>query len=292
MRTMLDIGKRGAESVDIESPTPAVHLTEGIEQFEPIIRQFKTEAVEVDTDSGIKKTIRMHRLLVDHPMVFGLLFNMAPYEPIVYARKGQQRAVLGMISPNYDETGSFRRPSISVLPLIVPRPLILSGNDLLPDAETATMLAGSAHAEGPGVGSHNRPPLKDYEDNLTIIGAVSLDKNTILDKNGNHTHLDVRRSTSVANGLTNGTLGNVFQPDGDKLAGFGGYGMPLVFEHGSTQHDDAILIPEGFLQKEQAYGVYYKEASKIALGATLGIMYERQGQQEFTDKLRRIAEAA
>jgi hypothetical protein len=292
MRTILDIGKQGAETFELETPTPDNLAIEGIERFESILRQFSTEQIDVDTDLGTKETIRMHKLLLSDPQVFGLVHAMAPYEPIVYARKGQKEAVMGMLSPNYDETGSFRRPTISVLPLTTPYPLTSKGGELLPASEMATMLAGSAHAEGVGVGSHNNPPAKDYEDNLTFIGAVSLGQSTILDKDGNHTHFKVRQKTTIANSLTDGTLGNVFSPSGDNLAGFSGYGKPILFSQANSQPTDAIFIPAKFLQKEQAYGVYYDQAADITLGAGLQVMYERQGQQAFTEQLRRIADTA
>ncbi len=292
MRTILDIGKQGAETFDLETPTPSRLAVEGIEIFEPIISPFRTEPLDADTGNGIKETVQMHELRLSDRLVFGIVHAMALYGPVVYARKGQDKAVMGMLSPNYDETGTYRRPSISVLPLVTPYPLISKGGELLPPPEVATMLAGSAHAEGPGVGSHNKPPVQDYEDIFTILGAISLGKDTILDENGNHTHFKVRQRTTVANGLTDGTLGNVFEPNGDNLAGFSGYGMPIIFRWGNTQPTDAIYIPAKFLPKEQAYGVYYDQAADIALGAGLQAMYDRQGQQAFTDQLRRIADTA
>jgi hypothetical protein len=292
MRTILDIGKQGADTLDIEAPTPSRLAIEGIEIFEPIISPIETESINVDTDRGIKEPVDMHRLRLSDPVIFGIVHAMALYAPIVYAQKGQERAVMGMLSLNYDETGTYRRPSISVLPLVTPYPLIKKGRELLPAPEMATMLAGSAHAEGPGVGSHNRPPIQDYEDTFTLLGAISLGKDTILDENGNHTHFKVRKRTTVANSLTDGTLGNVFEPNGDSLAGFSGYGMPMIFRWGNTQPTDAIYIPAKFLPKEQAYGVYYDQAADIALGAGLQVMYGRQGRQAFTDQLKRIADTA
>lgn len=288
MPTILDMGERGRETTSIEAPTPStLTAKDGIEIFEPIFKSWPTEPMDVETSDRTKETIHLHELLLSNPDIFSLLIAMAPYEPSVYARKGQERAVEGILTLNHND------PSVLyVLPLIEPYPLTKKGNELLPAAETTTMLAGSAQAERPGILSHEKPPTQDYEDTLTIIGAVSLEKNTILDENGNHTHFAVRQKTTLANGLTDGSAGNVFKADGAHTAGFRGYGMPISFRFGSTEPTDAIYIPKEFLPKEQAYGVYYKEAADVALGAALQIMYQRIGRQRFSDQLRRIASAA
>ncbi len=286
MRNILDIGKEGAEFIDVAVPRPSVAI-EDMQHFTSIVDRFPTSKIESEVNDGTKRNVEVHTLLLNDPQVFGLVWEMAMYEPIVYARKGNRMA-MGILSPNFDEHGTHRLPAIKVLPLKTPYPLISRGTDLLPDARMATMLAGSAHAEGKGSGGHDKPPEKDYEHKLTFIGAISLGKSTITE-NGQHVQHAERTRTSVATGLTNGSLGNIFVADGDRTADFPGYGVPLTFQQGVAQPTDAIFFPKGFLHSEAAYGVHYVDASRIAYGASLQIMHQRLGRQAVSDQLKQIA---
>jgi hypothetical protein len=289
MRNILDIGKQGAEFIDVAAPSPSVAV-EGVQRFTPIVDRFPTTTIESEVNDGTKRSVEVHTLLLNNPQVFGLVWEMAMYEPMVYARKGN-RTAMGILSPNFDEHGSDRLPTVKVLPLKTPYPLISRGTDLLPDAQMATMLAGSAHAEGKGSGGHDKPPEQDYEHKLTFIGAISLGKNTITE-NGRHIQHAERTRTSVATGLTNGSLGNIFVADGDRTGGFSGYDIPLTFQQGAAQPSDAIFFPKGFLHNEAAYGAHYTDASRIAYGASLQIMYQRQGQQAVSDQIKQIGRTA
>lgn len=289
MRTILDIGQQGAEFMDVAAPTPSVAV-EGVQRFTPIIDRFPTSRIESEVNDGTRRSVEVHTLLLDNPQVFGLVWEMAMYEPMVYAKKGN-RTAMGILSPNFDEDGADRLPTIKVLPLKTPYPLVSKGTDLLPDAQMATMLAGSAHAEGKGSGGHDKPPEQDYEHKLTFIGAISLGKNTI-SENGRHVQHAERSRTSVATGLTNGSLGNLYVADGDRTGGFTGYGIPLTFQQGVVQPTDAIYFPKGFLHNEAAYGAHYTDASRIAYGAGLQIMYQRQGQEVVSDQIKQIARSA
>jgi hypothetical protein len=289
MRNILDIGNQGAEFMDVVAPSPSVAV-EGVQRFTPIVDRFPTSRIESDVNDGTKRSVEVHTLLLNNPQVFGLMWEMAMYEPMVYARKGN-RTAMGILSPNFDEYGTGRLPGIKVLPLRSPYPLVARGTDLLPDARMATMLAGSAHAEGQGSGGHDKPPEQDFEHKLTFLGAISLGKNTIM-QNGRHVQHAERGRTSVATGLTNGTLGNLYVPDGDSTGGFTGYDVPLTFQREAVQQTDAIFIPKGFLYNEAAYGTHYTDASRVAYGAGLQILYERQGQQAVSDKIKQIARVA
>jgi hypothetical protein len=289
MKNILDIGKQGAEFMDVAAPTPSVAV-EGVQRFTPIVDRFPTSRIESEVNDGTKRSVEVHTLLLSNPQVFSLVWEMAMYEPMVYARK-DNRTAMGILSPNFDDEGAYRLPIVKVLPLKTPYPLISRGSDLLPDAQMATMLAGSAHAEGKGSGGHDRPPEQDYEHKLTFIGAISLGQKTITE-NGRHVQHAERTRTSVATGLTNGSLGNLFVADGDRTGGFSGYGVPLTFQQGSVKPTDAIFFPKGFLHNEEAYGAHYTDASRIAYGAGLQIMYQRQGQKAVSDQLKQIAKAA
>lgn len=272
--------------MDVTAPTPDIAV-EGIDRFTPIIDRFPTTRIESDTDDGTKRNVEVHALLLHNPRVFGLVWEMAPYEPIVYARQGN-RTEMGILSPNFDEYGETRLPSIKVLPLQTAYPLVRRGSDLLPDARMATMLAGSAHAEGKGSGGHDKPPTQDFEHKLAFLGAVSLDRKTIM-QGGSHVQHAERRRSSVATGLTNGALGNIFARNGEQSGGFNGYGTPLVFQQYATKAADAIFFPKGFLHHEVAYGAHYIDAARIAYGASLQIMYERQGRRAVSDKLKQMS---
>jgi hypothetical protein len=289
MKNILDIGKQGAEFMDVAAPMPSVAV-EGVQRFTPIVDRFPTSKIESEVNDGTRRSIEVHTLLLNNPQVFGLVWEMAMYEPMVYARKGN-RTAMGILSPNFDEHGSDRLPTVKVLPLKTPYPLISRGTDLLPDAQMATMLAGSAHAEGKGSGGHDKPPEQDYEHKLTFIGAISLGKSTITEK-GRHVQHAERTRTSVATGLTNGSLGNLYVADGDRTGGFDGYDVPLTFQQDAVQPTDAVFFPKGFLHNEEAYGAHYTDASRIAYGAGLQIMYQRQGQQAVSDQIKQIARSA
>jgi hypothetical protein len=280
------MGEQGAEFMDVEAPRPLVAV-EGIQRFTPIIDRFPTTTIESEVNDGTKRNVEVHTLLLNSPQVFGLVWEMSMYEPIVYARKGD-RAAVGILSPNFDEYGVNRLNTIKVLPLRTPYPLVAKGADLLPDVQMAIMLAGSAHAEGQGNGGHDKPPELDYEHKMTFLGAISLGRDTIT-QDGKHIQHAERRRTSVATGLTSGSLGNLYAPDGDRMGGFTGYDIPLTFQEGSVQSTDAIFIPKGFLHNEQAYGTHYVDASRVVYGAGLQILYQRQGQRAVSDQIKQIA---
>jgi hypothetical protein len=289
MRSILDIAKQGAEYIDVAAPVPSVAV-EGVQRFTPIIDKFPTIKLQSEVNDGTKRSIEVHTLLLHNPRVFSLIWEMAMYEPLVYARKGT-RTAMGILSPNFDEQGALRLPKVKVLPLKTPYPLISRGSDLLPDARMATMLAGSAHAEGRGSGAHDKPAAQDYEHKLTFLGAISLGKNTITE-NGRHVQHAERTRTSVATGLTNGSLGSIFGEANEKSGGFSGYDVPLTFDQGSVQPTDAIFFPKGFLHNETAYGVHYTDASRIAYGASFQIVSERLGRRTVSDQIKQLGQTA
>lgn len=285
MRNIVDIGKQGAEHVDIDTPGPH-QLVTGIEPYLPVIEKFPVTKIEAEINDGTKKSIEVHSLLLNNPQVFGLAWHLAMYEPIVYAQQAD-RTVMGILSPNFDEHGQQRRPSLKIIPLKQAYPLIQQGTDLLPDAQMATMLAGSAHAEGAGVGSHAVAAERDYEHKLAIVGSISLGRNSIT-ADGKHMQHALRHRSSVATGLSDGSLGNIFTADGQRTGGFPGYGMPMIFHPDTAQSTDTIYLPKGFLNSERAFGAYYTDAATIAYGASLQIMYDRMGQGLVNSQMAQI----
>ncbi len=285
MKNIIDLGKKGAEHVGLESPTPGL-VVSGIEPYIDVINRLPVTKIEAETGVGTKKDIEVHTLLLKNPKVFQLMWQAAVYEPIVYARQGNKTA-MGILSPNYDTNGDNRLPSIKVLSLARPYPLISEGGELLPDPQMAIMLAGSAHSEGKGSGGHDKPVDQDYEHKLAITGAVSLGRTSITE-GGAHVQHAVRDRSSVATGLSNGSLGNLYVPSAD-TAGFSGYGEPMIYHQDKVGVHDAIYFPKGFMNSEKSFGVHYTDAARIAYGAGLQILFDRKGQQSVNDSISRIA---
>jgi|GEM_PF-3239392 len=287
MKSILEIGKRGAEHMDVLAPVP-VGL-KGVEPYVAVLSKFPVERLEVEINDGTRRDIGVHNLRLGTPRIFDLIHRLAPFEPIVYAKQGP-RTVMGMLSPNYDVKGENRQSSVKVIPLITPYPLVaISNHNVVPDARMAVMLAGAAHAEGQGSGSHNVPAMEDFEHKLAMYGAVSLDRATILDGAGQHKNHSVRAVGSVATGLTDGTLGNIFQPGGQETGDFTGYGEPIIFRPGSTTPEDAIYLPESFVASELGFGAHYDEAAQITYGAAVQVLHDRLGQSAVSSRILAMA---
>jgi len=270
MRNIVDLGKQGAEKMpDLHVPQAEV-LPDDIGSYVAFIKTLPRRNIQADTEDGIKKTVEMRPLVLGNTFMFELAHRLAPYEPMVYAQQGN-KAAFGMISPNYDNEGADRLPSIKIIPLGKPYPLTSS---LKPDARMATMLAGAASAEAQGVGGHTGKVSDDFEHKATILGAVSLDDPTIALEHRNH---EVRRKSSLATGLTNGQLGNLYIHN-DSFSEFHGFGEPMIFEKHTVSNSDVIYFPDSFLDSEEAFGSHYIDASRIVLGAGLQALHERHGR--------------
>lgn len=272
MRNILEIARQGedrlsddikiAESVDLAS----------LERFSATVKRFPRQQIETELDSGVKQAIGVYTLLLANRQVFELLRGAAVLEPIVYART-QGRRVMGMLSANYDEDGRNRLPTLKIIPLQRPYPLT---SNQQPDARMATMLAGAVSIERAGVGDHSGLVSADPEHRSTMYGAISVDKPSIAISHKNH---QVRRTNSVATGLTNGQLGNLFAPD-YATSDFPGFGDPLEIRAEAVGPEDAIFIPESFVDGNnlESYGVIYDDAPRLMLGAGLQVLYERRGR--------------
>jgi hypothetical protein len=207
---------------------------------------------------------------LNNPIVFSWAHELATYEPMVYARVGNKTS-MGMLSLNYDTTGTDRLSTLKIIPLQQAYPL---NSNLDPDAAMATMLAGAVSAERAGVGSDKGVIASDFEHQATILGAVSLgDPNRAI----SHANHGVRKSgSSVATGLANGSLGNLYVPD-RAGSGFTGYGDPVIIDQITAQPGDMLMIPDRWLDSEAAWGGTYDDASRIMMGAGLQVLHNRQG---------------
>ncbi len=243
--------------------------------------RFPRQKLQVDfagdiTQSEETREVAVRLLVLGSSQGYSLAHAMATYEPMVYLQHTGGQAQLGMLSGNYATTpttgleasGYGRLPSLKFIPLAEAYPL---NSDLLPDARMATMLAGATSAERAGVGSELGNPAKDFEHRATILGAMSVGDSSIATSHANHA---VRQSSSLATGLTNGRLGNIYVPNG--LSEFPGYGKPI--EISREQAGSAIIyVPDSFLESEnnEAYGVSYAGADRVMLGAGMQALYDR-----------------
>ncbi len=283
--SIVEQGKRGAEHLG-DAPVPqAPHIDTELGAYENIIKGFRlVKLPDQEVADGAKHDVQVRPLLLSEPPVFALVHAMAEYRPMVYASRHGRPAVMGMLSPNYDAHGKVRLPSIKVLPLKQALPLTTKQ---LPDANMAVMLTGAANGEGVGVGTHAGGAAHDFEHRNTMAGALSLDDPSIAIDHKNH---EVRKNqSSVATGLTNGELGDLYIPD-ESNDGFPGFGEPIVFNAATIHAKDKIFIPDSFLGSAEAYGAYYgEEASRIFMGAGLRTLQQRRGDQIF-GQLDRLAE--
>lgn len=281
MRTIVDLGKAGAERLDGFTGPKTEQPATQLDVYLGFIKNFPRQVIEADTSDGVKKSVEVRTLLLSNQHVFQLVHELAVYEPMVYAHQGG-KTVFGMLSPNYDGEGKDRLPSIKVIPLQKPYPLT---SDLKPDARMATMLTGATNAESKGIGGHSGPVAGDFEHRLTILGAISKDDYSIA---LNHTNHAIRQDSSVATGLTNGKLGTLYEAD-KTVSDFTGYGNPLNFHQGKTAPSDAIFLPDSFLSSPEAFGPYYDDASRLMLGAGLQVLYEQRGNG-VADQISRLGE--
>lgn len=270
MRNILDIAKHGGEQLDMDIRVANTADISGLDKLAGTLRRFPKQQIEAETAAGVKKNIGVHTLLLSNVKVFELLRQAAVFEPVVYAR-AHGREVMGMLSANYDEKGISRLPFIKIIPLKNPYPLTSKQQV---DPRMATMLAGAASGERRGVGGHGGKVSRDPEHLNTIYGALSLNQPDIAISHKNH---QIRRSSSVATGLTDGRLGTLFAPD-RALSDFPGFDNPLTIHPGAAGKNDAVFMPESFIDNLDSYGVTYDNASRVMLGASLRILYERRGQ--------------
>lgn len=243
-----------------------------------------------ETDNGIIEDIDVRLLPLDNPQGFRIAHRLAAWEPVVYARQGNNPAVMGMMSANFDNQTDMRSNDIRIIPLLRPRPLTAEGK---PHAESAIMLAGAVMLERAGVGL-DQPgvAMAEPEHKLTLSGALSLDNPAIAIAHRNH---DIRQAGgSTAQALTSGDLGTLYAADNAQY-GFNGYGEPLVFRLGQTQPNDMLMIPDSTLGEGEYWGSSPAMAEvsplRVMHGAGLHILGQRTGAMEaVADRLRRLAD--
>ncbi len=265
MKSILDIGKSGADQLDdwIEPGSPTQPgVNQELAQISGILKKFPRARLEAEVDDGTKRSVDVRAIAMSDSRVFELVRSYASYEPMVYLGNNRQPAVMGMLSSAHDSHGESRLPMIRFFPLKNAYPLT---SKALPDARMATMLTGAVGLERAGVGGHSGNIAKDPEHRLTVIGAVSLGNPLIALRHDNHA---VRKTSSVAAGLTEGSLGRIFEGSTDMDPNFQGFAQPLILDP-KLAMTTTLYIPDSFLESETAYGGFYTDAVRITTGAGL-----------------------
>lgn len=291
MNKITDYGARGAEHLESYTAPKIQEIDPTFQSYVNIVKQFPKVNLEDDASDGSKRPLSAHALPIGNERVFELLHAFSVYEPLVYLGTNGQKASMGIMSPNHDDHGHSRNPDLKIIPLFTPYPLNVKGQyDLTPDARMMTMLAGAAHSESAGVGGHGDVD-NDLEHRATILGAISIGDSSKAISHANH---DVRRQNgSVVSSLSNGQLGNIFAPNTSEND-FTGFGQPIVISKETAGKKDFVYIPESFVGSESAFGVTYKDADRIMLGAGLQALYSRNpdnglGRSIVGDQIKNIA---
>ncbi len=282
MRSIIELGKQGGDNLgNYDTPGAIETDTELLMMLTGIKEAFPQQIIEAETDEGIKRSLGVRVLPLYKSNVFALAHRLAAYEPMVYAQSGGRR-VMGMLSANFNESGEYRLPSIKIIPLQTAYPLT---NTLKPDARMGTMLSAAVGGERQGVGGHTGRVASDLEHKATILGAVSVGDASLAISHANH---GVRSTSSVATGLTNGTLGNLYEKN-DSVSDFPGYGSPLTIHEATAAPTDMLFIPDSFLDSEEAFGGYYAGAPRIMLGAGQQALYLRHGTAVIRNQIAAIS---
>ncbi len=279
--SIIELGKQGSENLALDV-TLGLAADQPLHDMISVIRRFPKLQIDAETEVGVLRPVDTRMMPLANPKVFELCHQLATYEPILYATDGS-RTVMGMLSVNYDTTGTHRQPTLKLIPLATAYPLT---SKLDPDARMATMLAGAVSAERQGVGNDGGIVAEDFEHKATILGAISVGDSGLAVSHANHA---VRASSSVATGLTDGRLGNLYVPD-SAVSDFTGYGEPIVIDPAAVGAADMLLIPDRFLDSEAAWGGTYDDAPRIMLGAGLQVLYGRQGSGAIQSQVGALAE--
>lgn len=283
MKHILDIAKQGA---DLGGQHTEVQAAPGPAVNDPTLRRirqtllsdrFPKTTLQVEyagslTRSEESRSTQVRPLRLANPQIYQLAHMFATYEPMVYLQTNSQApARLGMLSANFSTatlqtSGSYDRlPAIKFIPLQMAYPL---NTKLLPDARMSTMLAGAVGAERAGVGSEANIGT-DFEHRATILGAISLNDVRIATSHASH---DIRANSSIATGLSNGRLGNLYTAG--NLAEFPGYGQPVNITRESAG-EATIYIPDSFLESDESLGISYAGADRYLLGAGIQSLHDR-----------------
>lgn len=244
MINITDVGRKGAEQVGelkiLKKPD-----TNGVDGFVDGLRSLKTTKLEVRTADGVLMPVEVTPIPVAGRGI-SLLGKLSLLQQTGYMHDSSG-VRHGMLSPNYDYTGRNRKDSIRFMP--TNDGFTIKNGVWLPDAQHTLMLAGATSLESEGVGSDHH--AIDPEHKAGVYGATSLGD---MSKAINHAQHGVRKSgMSIAEGLTNGVLGNVFARG--SIDGFDGFDVSNDY----TGSEGAVFyIPKSYLESpDQTMGAYF-----------------------------------
>lgn len=248
MNTIVDYAKQGVEGVGELARNNRPEINNFSNLINGLLRVPRT-IIEADTADGVKKSLEVVGIPVSGERSMQLLRMLSISQAPGYLGTGN-RTVHGMLSPNYDESGERRKNTIRFQSVI--GGFTIRNGVWLPEPNNALYLAGATGLETQGSGSHSRPHSIDPEHKLTVYGAASVGDISVAKKHAQH---DLRkRGGSVARGLSDGSIGNIFS--GKSIEGFSGFGEPIELT-GNEKPTANFYIPVGYLDNpEQAFGAY------------------------------------
>ncbi len=272
---MIAAGQRGAEQLG-DLTAPANVVSDHVDQYLAYMLALPMTRAEVESDAGVRTTVETVVLRLAGVQQFEFAKILATYEPTVIARVGDV-AVHGMLSPNYDAHGHSALPTIKVIPLNEP---LIHGRSGLPDAGGVAMLGGAVSLERPGVGSHDNVVGQEIEHRTTSLGAISLGRPEIA--LGHAQHNVRKKGSSVATGLSNGTLGALFQPT--LRTDFQGYGEPIIISD-TNRAQAEILIPKSYIDHpDQAFGAMVTvDTTRVMIGNGIVNLVAQAGESAVAD---------
>lgn len=274
MKHLIDQGQRGAEQLG-NLARPDTGLVAPVDPFLDALKQLPTTTVSVERDDGVKVSIEVVPLSLKSEQTKRLVHVLAAYEPTVFARVGGWEGQ-GMLSANYDEHGGQRLPAIKVIPLNEP---LLHDSRGIPDAGGVTMLGGAVSLERPGVGGHGGDVSKEVEHRASVLGAVSVGRPELAKDHDQHS---VRKAgSSVATGLTDGSLGNLYIPGENDFQGFGS--PALIDERNAASA--TIFVPRSYLDHpDRAFGSLIDiDPTRTLLGVGLSTLVTHRGSTALSE---------
>lgn len=275
MKNILDHAKRGAENVGELAGGHSVDQSRLAVFIQKLLESKAFTKIEVDTTDGVKRSVEAVTVPV-RGQGMNLLQALSDASPTVFLRHAN-RTTQGMISPNYDTDGRNKLGGVRFLGVRDDSFVIRNGS-WVPEPTTGLYLAGATGLESKDVGGSDHAKIdvrKDPEHKISVYGAVSLGNIALARSHAQHDYRS--KGGSVATGLTNGALGNVFAPG--SIDTFSGFGAPITLDgtEGAT-----IFIPRDYLERPtQSFGALMTGTDitpeRVITGAALGAISDRGG---------------
>lgn len=255
----------GTSASDLWVPDPN-DLTVGVSHAETIVSNYKNNpnnrsTIGIRNASGDLVSLEVTVIRSCAEGAFDDLLRLAVDEPSVLVIDSSGKPAVGMMSVGFDAHGENRIDgSIRVIPLTAIRPLqrdmTLNPDDLAP-------LAGAVMLERKGVGGHDRPVAQDPEHRVTQVAATVLNRPDIVAKHKSHI---VREQSSVATGISNGSLGDI-----------GCFGDVIEIRRGDQS---VVLLPDAWIGSGHL-GAEINGSSTALVGFAVRSALNRLGPDEY-----------